>query len=158
MACYNSNLCAERTFELRHGEFDVGVERRFGLGRPGPRRGMGRASEFFNLSYGPSFRDATPGDVELHGGVVEFQQGAGMTGGQLFRSHEVADFHGKLQQSYGIGYRSPLLAGLLADLVVTKSEFGSHALEGEGQLDGVQVFALNVFDDGEFEHLFVAGG
>src|SRR6202034_1405082 len=51
-----------------------------------------------------------------------------------------------------------LCAGLLADLIVAEPELGRHALEGERKLDGVEVLALDVFDDGEFENLLIVSG
>ncbi len=81
-----------------------------------------------------------------------------MSGRELLCRDHALQFRGQLQQAEGVGDGSPLFAGLLADLVVAEAKFARHAVEGHGQLDRVQVFALDIFDDGELKDLLIVGG
>jgi len=80
-----------------------------------------------------------------------------VAGEELFGFDHAPQGLGQLQQADGVGDGDAILAGLLADLIVAEAELARHAVEGQCQFDGVQVFALDVLDDGELKHLLVVG-
>ena len=63
----------------------------------------------------------------------------------------------QIEQSHGIRNRGPALADLAGDFLLRKAEFLVKPGIGSGFFDRVQAFALEVFDEGEFENLAVAG-
>ena len=62
--------------------------------------------------------------------------------------HELLHVGRKLQQPEGVGDGGAILARTVGDLVVAQVEIPGEALEGMRDLDGVEVLALDVFDQG----------
>ena len=63
----------------------------------------------------------------------------------------------EIQKSHGVGYRGPALADPLGDLVLCQSEITVKPGVGAGLFDGIKIFALEVLNQCQFEHLSVAG-
>jgi len=47
------------------------------------------------------------------------------------------------------------LRGALSDLIGVEEEFAAQPVKGNGGLDGVQILALDVLDEGDFEQTVV---
>jgi hypothetical protein len=62
---------------------------------------------------------------------------------------------GKAQQAQEVGNRGAVLAGALRHLLLGHVELAGEAVEGAGLLHGIQVGALQVFDDGDLHRLLV---
>jgi hypothetical protein len=62
----------------------------------------------------------------------------------------------QIQKPHGIGYRGAALADTLGDLILRQAEITVEPCVGPRLFDGIQVFALEVFNQREFEHLSVA--
>ena len=63
----------------------------------------------------------------------------------------------QLQQPQEVGYCAAALSHLLAHFLLREVAFVDEALVGNGHFDGVKVFAVDVFDEGELKHLLVVG-
>ena len=61
----------------------------------------------------------------------------------------------QLKESHIIGDGTSVLSETISKFFVGEIAFFNKSLEGNGNLDGVQVFALNVFDQGHFEQRLV---
>ena len=59
----------------------------------------------------------------------------------------------QLEQPDGVRNRRPLFTGFLADLFMAQTQFRRHPLESDRQFDWVQVLALDVLDNRQFENL-----
>ena len=56
-----------------------------------------------------------------------------------------------------IGYRGPFFADPVAQFFLFQVTFRYKTLVTDGDFNGIQVVALNIFDQGQFEHLLVIG-
>ena len=65
------------------------------------------------------------------------------------------DLGGELEQAQEVGDRGAVLAGALRHLLLGEAEFAGEALVGAGLLDGIEVLALEVLDDGDLHGLLV---
>ena len=68
------------------------------------------------------------------------------------------DIRVKLEEPHAIGDGGAALADLLRDVLLAKTEFAREPRESEGLFDRVQVLALQIFDEREFEHFLVRCG
>ena len=55
------------------------------------------------------------------------------------------------QQPDEVGYRSTIFAGSLADIFVAEAVLTCESVEGLSDFDRIQIFALNVLDQGDFK-------
>ena len=65
------------------------------------------------------------------------------------------DLGGELEQAQEVGDRGAVLAGALRHLLLGEAEFAGEALVGAGLLDGIEILALEVLDDGDLHGLLV---
>jgi hypothetical protein len=74
-----------------------------------------------------------------------------MTGCQTAVADELLYFRGKLQQSLEVEDSGPIFAGARPDLFCIQVELAAEAVEGRGRFNRVEVFALDVLNEGDFE-------
>jgi hypothetical protein len=70
-------------------------------------------------------------------------------------SEEVLDIGGELEEAEGIGDGAAVLAGAAGDVIVAEVELVREAVEGMGDLDGVEILALYVLDKRDFEQVLI---
>jgi hypothetical protein len=109
----------------------------------------------FHLADGPSLRDGFLGDLALQVCIGEREETASVSRGKAALGDELLKVGGKLEEAERIGDGGAIFAGSLADFFGTEREFGAEAAEGVGGFDGIQVLALNVLDEGDFEKAVV---
>ena len=80
-----------------------------------------------------------------------------MTRGNLGRDQHVADADRQFQQAHGVGHGGAVLADALRDVLLAHVEVLREAGVGLRLLDGVQPFALQVFNQRHLQHILVAG-
>ena len=71
------------------------------------------------------------------------------------RLHGAPDLFGKAQETNKVGDGGAILPDSGGDLLLGQSEFISQALIRQRFVNGVQVLALEVFDQREFEQLLI---
>src|SRR5690606_2752175 len=81
---------------------------------------------------------------------------AGMAFAELARHHAASYLLGQAEQAQGIGDSRSILANLLGQRFLRVAVFLDEAIEGFGELDGVEIFPLDVLDQGKLEG--VGGG
>jgi len=62
---------------------------------------------------------------------------------------------GSLRRAEGVGYGATVLAGATGDVVVAEVELAREAVEGMGDFDGVEILALYVLDQRDFEQVLI---
>jgi len=78
-----------------------------------------------------------------------------MAGRELSFFEEILDGGFKFQQAQRVRNRGAILAGSIGHLFLGEAEFVRKPLKCAGLLDGVQVFALEIFNQRHFKrHLF----
>ena len=97
-------------------------------------------------------------EVDLLHGVVQCEQGAGMTHVELAVLEGHLYLCGKLEETQVIGYGGAFLAYTLAQAVLGEVVLFEQVLVGKGYLHGVEVFALYVLDEGHLHDVLVIGG
>jgi len=58
------------------------------------------------------------------------------------------------QKAQEIGYRRPIFASALTELLMAQVVLPREAIQGLRDFDGIQVFTLNVLDQGDLEEAF----
>src|SRR5580658_4778909 len=69
----------------------------------------------------------------------------------MFGNQEL-DFFRELQEAYYVGDRSTVFSGTAADFFMREAEFAAETLVGVGGFDRIEVFALDILDEGKLEH------
>ena len=70
---------------------------------------------------------------------------------------EILDGQRQFQQAQGIGHHGAALADLAGDFLLRELELLGELRVAVGFLDGVEIFALEIFDERQFEHRAVVG-
>ena len=83
------------------------------------------------------------------------EDGAGMAHGEALLGDEELYMLGQAEEAKHIGDGAALFAGAFADLIVAEVQFAAEAFEGVGDFNRVEVFALDVLDEGNFEEAVV---
>ena len=78
-----------------------------------------------------------------------------MAAADLPFSHGILDRFRELQETQEIRDRRPVLPDFLRHFFLGVPAFVDQPLVGDGDLDRVEVFPLEVFDERQLEHLFV---
>ena len=68
---------------------------------------------------------------------------------------QVLHILGQLQQTYEVGNRGPVFSRTGGNLLLREAEFMAQALEGTRLLNRVEVFTLEVFNDGDLHRLSI---
>ena len=115
---------------------------------------------------GQHFLGGPDGQVAAQDGVGEkglffvgfrAEEDFGVPDGDAPLGEPALDARGEFQQPHAVGDGGAALADFLGDVVLAEPEFLGKPLVGDGFFNRVEVFALNVFDEREFEHLLVPG-
>jgi hypothetical protein len=78
-----------------------------------------------------------------------------MAHGEAVLSEEILDVGGELEEAEGVGDGATVLAGATGDVIVAEVELVREAVEGMGDLDGVEILALYVLDQRDFEQVLI---
>lgn len=115
------------------------------------------AGEFFGGADGEGFfEDLAAGD-ELGVFVFDGEDGFGVADADLAAGDEDLDIGVEFEQAHGVGDTGAGFADAFGDVVLLHGEFFGEADVAGGFFDGVEVFALKVFDEGHFEHVAIGG-
>src|ERR1019366_10780013 len=69
--------------------------------------------------------------------------------------HQLLQVFGKLQQPQEINHRRAIFSGPLADLFRAERELGRQRREGKGCINRIEILALDVLDQADFEQPLV---
>ncbi len=133
--------------ELFEGGFGVGVGRERDRVRA---RAWNTGRETFDLADGHTAASDFLGEIEPRFGVGDGEQGAGVAGGDAALFDKLTNGSFELEQTEGVGDGGAIFSGALGDLLLSEVELVGKALEGVGLLDGIEILALEVFDEGHF--------
>src|SRR6185437_2646967 len=100
----------------------------------------------FCFADGELFGDDCVAGVRLGFALGEVQQSAGVADADGSGDERVFDARAKPKQAQKVGNGGAVLAGALGDLVVIEAVIGGEAVEGGGDFYGIEVFALDIFD------------
>ncbi len=95
--------------------------------------------------------DRAARQLGLQLGVREAGQHLGVAGGELAVPDPALDLRGQGEQPERVGDRGALLADPLGDLLLGQAQIVDQRLEGGRLLDGVQLLALEVLDEGQLQ-------
>ena len=110
--------------------------------------------EIFDLAHAQTLLQ----HAERHGfGIVEGQQRARMPGRETSPGHERRHRLGQVEQAQRIGHMAAALADHGGQFGLRVTELPSQPFIAARLFDGVEIRALNVFDDGEGEGFPVVG-
>ena len=80
-----------------------------------------------------------------------------MTNTQLSVADRFPDGFGQFQEAQGVGHDSPGFADPFGDVFLGELELGGQMGISDGFLDRIEVFPLEILDQGEFHYLAVGG-
>lgn len=134
-----------------------GLVVRAAMGGPGAAAvGSGTAAGgFLGLAHGQAVRDDTAVKGALGGGRGEAEDRHGVAARDPAGRQSVEDLGGQGKQAHGIGDGRAVAADGAGDLLLGHAELVGQAAVGARLLDRVEVFALDVLDEGELEHVGV---
>jgi len=147
---------AKDTFELVDRRADVRVAiQSGGVSAPLERGGWGFLDRAFDLpdGHGPVGGLVSQGDLLFR--RFEGEKGAGVSHGEAVFGNKLLHLEGEPEEAQHVGDGGPVFAGALGDLLVGQVEFAVETLEGVGDFDGVEVFALDVLDESDFHEAVV---
>ncbi|MGB8438214.1 MAG: hypothetical protein WCE26_02400 [Candidatus Acidiferrales bacterium] len=107
------------------------------------------------MSYGHPASGDTSGEGEAFLGIRNRQQRTTVPRREPAFLEQILDRVFELEQADGVRYGGAVLAGALSHLLLGEMEFVNQALKGVGLLDGVEILALEVLNEGHFERHFL---
>lgn len=154
-----SEVSLEPILDLLEGRGEgVGV---WGRGASG---GFGEASleevigdEFFGGANGEMGADDFFGGEELFVGGFDGEEDFGVSDGEEILGEPGLELFVEVEEADGVGDGSATFADFEGDIFLAEMEFLGEAGEGFSFFDGVEVFALEIFDEGEFEDFLIGG-
>ena len=111
----------------------------------------------FGGADGQAFLDDESGDEHAVRGVLDAEQGLGVTGGKLALAEETLDVVVEGEEADAVGDRRAGLAEALGDGVLREVEVAHERGEAEGFIDRIEVGSLEVLDEREHGAGSVAG-
>lgn len=147
------HFCGEHALHALHHILELDRLRgRLGL----VSRGRGQTLyQLFKVAHGEFVVHRLLRDLELFVGVVDGYQTTRVAFGELARRDQVDNGGGKGQQTQKVGDRGTRLAYPIGDLLLRVGVFVHELLDGGRDLDGVEVFALEVLDKRDLLDLLV---
>lgn len=97
------------------------------------------------------------GGSDLFLGVLDTEDGLGVADGEEAIGDVALDGFLKVEEAHGVGDAGTGLADALGDLVLLHGEFFGELDVTGGFLDGVEVLALEVLDEGHLEDFLIGG-
>ena len=88
---------------------------------------------------------------------AQAEQGFRVPGADLFALNAIGDGLGQLEQSHHVGDRAAIDLETFCQVLLGASVLGQIPLEGHRLFDGVEVLALEVFDDRKFGDQAIVG-
>ena len=144
---------AEDALQFVNGGARIGVEAdvlRFGAMTAGVR------GETLDLPHGQVSASGASGGFRAQRCVFDGQKSARVAGSEAAVFDHFADRSVQPQQAKGIGNGDALFAGAFGGFLLCEVKFLNQTIEGLRLFDGIQVFALEIFDKRDF-HGFVVG-
>ena len=149
---------AEAVFDVDYvGVAGVGGVDRRGGGRDG-LGGEELGDEFLSLADVEAALADLFGGRDLEGVIGEAQEDLGVADGEEAGAEGVEKGRSQLEEAEGVGDGGAAATDLLGDLFLGEFELGLELGVTGGFLQRIQVLALEVLDEGEFEDLAVGGG
>src|SRR5690606_26742495 len=96
-------------------------------------------------------------EVELGLLLLDGDEGAGVAGRDRAVAQGGLDAWGQPEEPERVRHRRPVLPYLVGHLLLRQPDLLDEPLVAEGDLDGVEVLALDVLDDGHLEHRLGVG-
>jgi hypothetical protein len=101
----------------------------------------------------------TLGDDLLCDSALNFgrepEQAAGVALAEAALSDQILDVGRQLEEPQEIGDGATVLTRTVADILVTEVQFLCQALEGQGGLNRIEILALDVLDERDFEEAVI---
>jgi hypothetical protein len=135
----------ERRLRIRINGRDVG--RWPGLGDAG--------GQAFNLPDAHAAAGDAAGQFEAFLGIGDREKRPAVAGREAAFFDQVLDHGFELQEAQRIGDGGAILSGALGDVLLSEIELVGEALEGARLFHGVQIFALEIFDEGHLKREFL---
>jgi hypothetical protein len=129
------------------------IDRGFGVGVGCRRNGIGARAwntrrEAFDLTDGHATASYFLREFETRFGVSDSEKRAGVAGRDSALLDELLDRSFQFQEADGIGDGGAIFSGALGDLFLCEVEFVSETLKGVCLLDGIEILALKILDEG----------
>ena len=87
---------------------------------------------------------------------LEGKQDFGVPNGDSPLLEERLRIRVQVKKPHGVGDRGSALADAFGDLILGETEIAMEPFVGAGLFDGIEIFALEVLDQRELEHLAIA--
>ena len=124
-----------------------------GFGEAGLEEVIG--DEFFGGANGEMGADDFFGGEELFVGGFDGEEDFGVSDGEEILGEPGLELFVEVEEADGVGDGGATFADFEGDIFLAEMEFLGEASEGFGFFDGVEVFALEIFDEGEFEDFLI---
>jgi hypothetical protein len=111
-------------------------------------RAWNTSGEALDLADGHSAAGDLLCEIEPGGSIGDGEKSAGVAGSDLPFLDEFLDRWFEFQEADGIRDGGPVFAGAFGDLLLREVKFVGKALEGVRLLDGIEILALEVLDEG----------
>ena len=112
--------------------------------------------EFFRRAHRAALADDVLGEQVLFVGRFDPEQHLGVADAQPLVGQPFLHPLVEVEQAHRVGHGRPALADFARDVLLPQAEFGGQPLVGARLFDHVEVRALQIFDQGEFQDLLVA--
>lgn len=113
-------------------------------------------NELLGIAYGSRCADQFLRDQDLLVVSFEGQENLGVTGAEATLGQVVLHRGGEFKQTHGVGHGGAAFTHALADFFLGESKFLGKAGVGGGLFDRIEPLALEILDEGQFQHLLVA--
>lgn len=113
------------------------------------------AHEFLELADGGVLAQGHVAEEALFVVGFEAEKDFGVADGEALLCDVRADFGGEIEEADGVGDRGAAASDARGDFLLGEGELAGEAGVGLGLLDGVEIGALEVFDERELEDLSV---
>ena len=143
-------LCPQVALEVFKRGADIGVEQ--GLAWRGGCAGATR-SEALDLPDGEAAASGTLGEQLPDLRVNDSQQSAAVSGSDASIFNQVLDRLFKLQEADGVRNGGSVFAGAVGNILLSELEIGHQAFKCPRLLEGIEILALNIFNQGDLERL-----
>ena len=151
MARVHVHARAVLALQLLESRFGIGIHRKCRCADVRLGAASGEAFDLAN-SHASAGDPASDGEASL--GIVNGEERARVTGGDTAFLKQNLDWLFELEQADGVGNCGPVFAGAVGDLLLREMKFVNKALKGVRLLDGVEIFALEVFHQRHLQRHF----
>jgi len=152
MRLLKKHACSKCALKLFEGALCVGV---LLLDRGCGARSRASGNETLNLANGHAAAGNFSGEGNALVGVENREERARVSGGNAAVGDQILNEIFEAEEAERIGNRGAIFSGSLGHLLLREMELVAEALKSARLLDGIQIFALEIFHQRHLERHFL---